>query len=390
MAVKKELRAIISAEDRKYQRTMAKVKKTAMDVGRSIAQIGIAGGVAFLAGSKIALDYADNIDKVAQRLGLTTDEYQRLALAAAQAGMSQEQFNVGMQALTKNIGGALNGQMEQVRALGQIGIKLRDIRGKSAQEQLLMVGDALSEVADQNKRMKLAGQLFGDEAGARVMVMFAKGAKGVADAMNRIDGESLLTQEQIQNATKLNDQLTVTKAVLMGGLAKLLSDTWPVMQDGIAGATAELQLFLRSADFAAMRDGLGSIVTDLAALGREIIPLVKTGMEGLSEINAFAKPIEGLKELIGLFNDVNEAIDNLSDDSLDSPIKTGPANQSMGGKAGDALNQIGAGAYLAADDQIGNVTYGLGPRVNTRKFNNGGDMDRLLEFLRKGPLGEGK
>lgn len=391
MAVKKELRAVISAEDRAYQRTMARVKKTAMDVGQSLVKIGLAGGVAFLAGTKIAADYADEIDKTSQRLGLTIEQYQRLKVAAAQAGMSTEQFAVGMQALSKNLGAALQGEQGQIKALRAMGLSLRDIRGKDAVTQLMQVGNALSRITDRNKQMKLAGQLFGDEAGARLMVLFAKGAAGVADAMDRIDGKSLLTVEQVQAATQLNDQLTVTKAILMGGLARLLADTWPVLQEGIRNATSELEGFMGSADFDSLRGDLLYIVTEMALLGKEIIPLVKTGLEGLAGLNAFAKPIEGLTMLLGLLNEWNAAVAKMQNDGLEKQdTSTGGRDASPVRRLKDFKEQTQAGAQrlLMGDLSLGDGAGNLG-NVATAKAVEGAAAS-ILEFLSKGPLNEGR
>lgn len=368
MAVKKKLVATISAEDRQFQRTMTRVKRTALDIGRGIAKIGAAGGVAFLAASKITLDYADRIDKVSQRLGMTTDEYQRLSLAAAQAGLNQEQFAVGMQALTKNLGGAIQGEMGQVKALQAIGIAIKDIKGKSSIDQLMKVGEALSNITDQNKRMKIAGQLFGDEAGARMLVLFAQGAEGVAAAMARIGKGSLLTPEQIQSAVKLNDQLTVTKAILMGGLASLLSDTWPKMEEGIRDATAGLVKFSGSADFKAMKGEIKDVVSELADLGKQLGPIVLTGIHGLTAINGLlGTTISSLTKTAELMNAVIDGFDSLGNDILRG-----------GGNFNRPKGVFGPGVNPGA----------TGPNAM------GGEATKLgkelLEFLKAGPLGEGK
>lgn len=386
MAVKKELRAIISADDRKFQRTMAKVKRAAWDTGKALAQIGAVGGAAFLAATKITADYADEIDKTSLRLGLTIEQYQRLKLAGAQAGLTTEQLSMAMQSLSKNIGGALGGDMGQIKALSQIGIKLRDIRGKDAQEQLMMVGNALSKIEDQNRKMKLAGQLFGDEAGARMMVMFANGADGVADAMNRIDAKGLLSEKQVRDATRLNDQLTVTKAIMMGGLATLLADTWPIMQEGIAEATGEMQKLMQSAEFENVRTELQAITSELIVLGREILPLVKAGMDGVSDSRFLSNAIKGASDLIGLLNDLNDMMQMKAEENLNEGIHVDGATASTGRAIKEEAGFMAARAQRLMMGDVGVVQ-----EYNQQVMGQAERAaDKIIGFLSKGPLGEGK
>ena len=86
------------------------LKKAAGAVGIAVGAIG----AAFVAAAKKTIDFADEIAKTADKVGLSTSALQELRVAADLAGISQGQLDSGLGALSKRMGelrqgtGALN------------------------------------------------------------------------------------------------------------------------------------------------------------------------------------------------------------------------------------------------------------------------------------------
>jgi hypothetical protein len=135
------------------------------DVGKAAAvmsaAIVVATGatVAFVDSQTQALD---TIAKQAQQFGLGAEEYQRLAFAAERSGASIEVINdasktlqVQLLDLAQGGGGAL------VAALAEVGLSADDIKGKSFEEQLSIISDAMNLTLTDTEKMAVGAKLFG-------------------------------------------------------------------------------------------------------------------------------------------------------------------------------------------------------------------------------------
>ena len=317
MAVKKELRAIISADDRAFQRRMAAVKRTALDVGRGFVTIGAAGGAAFLALTRHTVNYADSLDKASLRLGINTDQLQRMRYAAQLAGVNQETFDTSLQRMTRRISEANKGNVGYIRALREIGLNFRDLENMNAGDQFDAVMQGLAGIGNQGARVRLAMQFF-DTEGVRLVQMLGQGFDHMKRTMEAMPADLLLTEEQVRNGVRLNDNLSIMRAIIMGGLRSAVADTFPAMNESMENINAQLLEMIRSDAFRKIAAQSGEVAKAIAALvANEGIPLLLTGLKGLSELNAMAKPIEGMRELLGLILDTAAAMDLLAQKSLD-------------------------------------------------------------------------
>ena len=72
--------------------------------------------------AKETLQLADTIGKVADSIGVSTDFLQKYQFAAEQSGLTQEEFNKGMQNFTKMVGQAQLRTSEAGRTLEKLGV----------------------------------------------------------------------------------------------------------------------------------------------------------------------------------------------------------------------------------------------------------------------------
>ena len=106
MARRHEIETRLTAKDKtkaafnRVQKRMKSLKKVSLVAGAGV--VAMAAG--FAAAGKKAIDFADNIAKTSDRIGMTTKNFQEMAHSFDLAGVSTEQFSGAAAGLQKRIG----------------------------------------------------------------------------------------------------------------------------------------------------------------------------------------------------------------------------------------------------------------------------------------------
>ena len=198
----------------------ASVLKSFEAIGKSA--LTVAGGVTAAAAglaafAKKALDAADAIHDNAQAANLTTDNYQRYAHAAHLAGVNAEAFASAAIKLNVNLGKAQEGSKKQVETLNRLGVTSADANIAFGQ-----IADGLASIEDPAERARIAAELFGKEAGPRMVEALAGGSAAMEAAADTIGG--MFTKEQIDRAGELNDRLDIMANTTFVRLAETAVD----------------------------------------------------------------------------------------------------------------------------------------------------------------------
>ncbi|RWH86454.1 MAG: hypothetical protein EOR77_21640 [Mesorhizobium sp.] len=242
--------AAVKADLDKFGASLSKVGSDLATVGRRFALLGAglaaaAGGatVAVLGLAKSGGEAADQAGKAAQKTGLQVEAYGKLAFAANQADVSNEQFVSGMSRLNKAIaeaadetkktgdvidatgvkvtrfGGKTKDAAKQVDTAGNIftklGVKIKDANGKLRSNEDIVgdVAEAFSRMPDSALKSALAIELFG-KAGAELLPFLNEGKAGLkalGDEATRLG--IVFTKEQSAIGDDLGDALDeVSKA----------------------------------------------------------------------------------------------------------------------------------------------------------------------------------
>lgn len=205
---------------------------------KTLAVIGVGFGAGALKGAiEEALRYADNLDKVSERLGVNVEALQEYRFAAQQAGVGNEELDAGIQRLTVTLGKARLGSKEAIDTFRLL--RLDPAQFQSTEQALDATLNALSRIGDEATRNALAVQLFGREAGPRLAAFAAQGA-GEIDRLRRAARElgAVLDEETIKKAVGAQDQLEALAAVTKTQFTAALVDLAPVLIK-----TAELLTF---------------------------------------------------------------------------------------------------------------------------------------------------
>ncbi len=283
------------------------LKKRAMAIERGVKRIGTAAGLivaamatATAAGVKSAIDYADQLNDMNQRLGVSAEALSGWAYAAKQSGTDIDALGTGLKKLAKNMAEALDPKSSQGRMFEALGISITDSAGK-----LRDVEDVLPEVASAFKSLDnatlesaMAMELFG-KSGTDLIEFLNLGGDGIEKMRDRarelgieLDGATL------QAADAFNDTLGDMKvsvdalwaqiaADLLPDLVRLAQSFQQLIADGNrAGSTAET-----------LADGL-RIVGTFAASSVSLISSLTNIVGGfVQEAWGFYKVIAGILSL---------------------------------------------------------------------------------------------
>ncbi len=267
MADNWQLKAVISANAAGMLSALSSVNKMSKTTRKYLSDLGssasnLAGSMALplglvsgaMAGLSIAgiqqaiMGFArlgDEVNKSATRIGISTDEYQRIAYVAGQSGVAADQLGAAMGRLNKGIAEAASGKNQELAALlAKAGISMRGANG-----ELRAATDLLPEVADlfaRNKnaamQARMGNALYG-KSWQTLAPLLNGGRKGIEELTARYKMLGLnISKEAIEAGEKLGDQLDdlrlVTKSYSDVIASKLLPVLSPLIEQTIRWAAA--------------------------------------------------------------------------------------------------------------------------------------------------------
>lgn len=170
-----------------------------------------------------ALQLADNVGKVADKLGVTTDFLQRMQFAAEQTGIAQNTLNMGLQRFIRRVAEARNGTGEAKAALEQLGIALNDSEGnaRSIEDILADVSDGLANTADSGEKVRLAFKFF-DSEGVSLVSTLGDGSEALKEMMKSATG--VIPEETVRQAERFNDTMNRLKREILTPLQARIVD----------------------------------------------------------------------------------------------------------------------------------------------------------------------
>lgn len=188
--------------------------------GAALAAVGVAGLGSFVNGQLSAID---NLAKTADKLGLTTERLGGYRYAAELAGVSNEMLDKGIETLSKNISEAARGFGRGQRGLEALNLDAEKLIKLDLDKRIELVGQRISELANDADKVAITKQLFGDPA---LINAFAGGLGQVADEYERLG--LAVNREDARKIEQFNDALTkLSKQVgaLGRGVVITASDT---------------------------------------------------------------------------------------------------------------------------------------------------------------------
>ncbi len=218
-------------------RAFKEMKRSAATINKELGaalSVGIAaavGGVAYAV--KSAVDEMDRMNKVSQKIGVTTEALSALEYAAKLADVEAGQLQASITKLSKAQADAAQGGKKQVELFRLLGVEFANTDGtlRKADQVFVDVAERFSTMRDGAEKTALAVQLFG-KAGAALIPLLNGGAQGIraaTDELNEFGG--VVSTEAARAAEEFNDQLSRLGQVGKGAGVELATYMLPTLND---------------------------------------------------------------------------------------------------------------------------------------------------------------
>ena len=194
---------------------LAKLGDESNRVKGLLAGLGVSLSVAgFAAMIKSAIDAADQLNKLSQKIGISVEALSTLRFAAQLSDVSLETLQKGIKGLSQNIAEANTGIGDGAQVFEALGVSVKNADGsmKSTEAVLLQVADVFANLEDGAVKTALAVKLFG-KSGMDMIPFLNQGAAGINQLTAEAERLGLkLTTETARSAEAFNDNLTALKA----------------------------------------------------------------------------------------------------------------------------------------------------------------------------------
>ena len=252
--------------------------------GAGVAAAGIA-----VAGKKV-IDFAndvsaagDEIDKMSQKIGISTDAYQEWSYVFERSGADVNNLQTGMQTLSGVITDAANGSESAASKLSAIGVSLEEINGLSQEDQLSLVISRLQEMGEGSERTAAATDLLGQSATdmAAVLNMTAEDTQALIDEAHEYG--MVMSEDAVASSAAYQDSLTKLQGTLGGLKNQLVADLLPGLTqvvDGLADVANGSTSLEDAIDqgISAVIESLDSSLPDMIDRGVQIVTSVADGI----------------------------------------------------------------------------------------------------------------
>lgn len=239
--------SIQAARDSEEMKVVSDKLKKAFDV----VKVGVLAAMAGIAGfAKLALDSADELQKLSDTTGLSAERLQELKYAGANLGVELSTITGAQAKLTKSMNAAKEGTGAQADAFKTLGISVIDSNGQLKDAKTVM-GDAftaLNGVGNETERDALAMSIFGKSAMELNPMIKAGG-----DELNRLTGEArdngaVMSNEAVAGLDGFGDAMDNMKTSIVGRFGEAFSE--------LAPSLTELTEKIKNIDTKPLTDGL--------------------------------------------------------------------------------------------------------------------------------------
>jgi len=252
-----------------------------------------AATVALYALVKTTASYGDMLDKTAEALGFTVEQYQLLGGAAELSGISMDMFTKSMKKFNNAIGQAAMGGQGGLKVFNELGIGIRKQNGqiKTNLELLLEVAERYKQIKSPQERLAIAQELF-SKGGMRMVNMFKNGSAGLKELMKQFgDYTILLDKDAVEASVRFTDQLFLLKASILGvkraiGIA-LLPQINAMVKSWLEWFKANKQLAVDNINAAVQ-----GLVILVVALGKALVFIGKVAKDMTKIFGGFANTLK--------------------------------------------------------------------------------------------------
>lgn len=241
-----DLVAKISLDSQEYEKDVGSAKSSFSSLGSSIASgaktiakvgvgafVALGGAIAGATGSLISnaketAEYADNIDKMSQKMGFTTDAFQEWDFIMQHNGSSIEAVKGSILKLDK----ALESDTD---AWERLGLSQEELLNMSSEEKFEATVKALQGVTDETEKAQLAQEVFG-KSYQEMMPLLNQSAEATEEMKQQVhELGGVMSEEAVKAGAQFQDSLQNMQTALTGAKNNLMAEFLPSLSTAMDG-----------------------------------------------------------------------------------------------------------------------------------------------------------
>jgi hypothetical protein len=198
-------------------KTSGKITNAFKGIGGMMAGAFAVGTV--IAATKAVIDFNGQLQDSAEGIGMTTTRMQELRGAFMNSGVSSEKFEKGMGKLSQAIQDAKDNTGTSRKAFDALGMSWEDLDGKSTDEVLMRVADAMKNATDPTKAFAAASDLLG-KGQIKMVGALKQGSAALDEQSSKI---TIIGEQSVKDIASIGDALDQLglKAMAVGSGALL-------------------------------------------------------------------------------------------------------------------------------------------------------------------------
>lgn len=243
------------------------------------AVTGLATGIMSAAGS--TAEYGDKIDKMSQKLGMSSEKYQEWDFILQHSGSSIEALRPSMKALDK----AIEADSD---AFQKLGISSKELEGMDKTQTFEAVIKGLQGVENETERTQIATKLLGKNA-MELGPLLNTSAEDVEAMRKQVhDLGGVMSDEAVKNSAAFQDSLQNLQYAMQGITNNAMAEFLPsitTMMDGMSAAFSgdENGINMVADGLMSMFESAGDILPDLIDKGTQLITQIVQGISDNSD-----------------------------------------------------------------------------------------------------------
>lgn len=243
------LKIVIGAVD-KTKAAFASVAKSLNVVRKALfsfktgiaAALGV-GGLGLLI--KSSMQSIDVLGKTASKLGITTQELQKMRYAAGLAGVETRTMDMALQRFTRRLSEAANDTGEAKDALKELGIDAQSFAKLPLEQQMIKLAGSFEKVTSEGDRVRLAFKLF-DSEGVSMINILQDGSAALKEMFN--DAENLgvlLSTSAVRGVEYANDEFSKLTTLFKGIVDVITAAVAPAFGELAEKIRESIQSFIK-------------------------------------------------------------------------------------------------------------------------------------------------
>lgn len=200
------------------------VKTAAAAMATALAGIGVVKLI------KDTIDAGDQIQKLSQKIGASTEALSQYKHVAGLAGVSLEQLAQGWQFMSRSISDASQGTGAAADALDELGLSASKLKTLAPEHQFEVIAEALDGVKNASDKTRLASDLFGARQTALLQVIEG-GSAALLKGREEANSYGLtLSRVSVDNMAAFNDGMERMKNAGLGVINMFAVHMGPTLQ----------------------------------------------------------------------------------------------------------------------------------------------------------------